>query len=297
MGEGVILMADSIIEFIKTFLMLSAELLALFIVVSFIVSFIQQVVSEEKIKRFLNRPNKAVNYILGTFFGAVTPFCSCSTIPILAGLLNSKVPFGPSMSFLIASPLMNPVMIFMLWALLGWQIAFVYFIVLSIFSIIAGLVFSKLNLAETYKGVTVKGDGFFSNNQGSKMKQALNDAWAFLYPMLRYLFIGAFIYGFIPADFITKYASGDGIFSVVIASIIGVPMYIRPETMLPIAEALVSKGMSMGTVIALVIGGAGASIPEVVMLSKLFKKKFLVAFIATILLVATGTGLIINAIF
>lgn len=294
-------MGDSIIEFIKTFLMLFGELLALFIVVSFIVSFIQQVVSEEKIKRFLNRPNKVINYVLGTFFGAVTPFCSCSTIPILAGLLNSKVPFGPSMSFLIASPLMNPVMIIMLWALLGWKIALVYFIVLSIFSIVVGLIFSKLNLEETYKGVTVKGDGFFSNNQESKMKQALNDAWAFLYPMLPYLFIGvfigAFIYGFIPADFITEYASGDGIFSVVIASIIGVPMYIRPETMLPIAEALVSKGMSMGTVIALVIGGAGASIPEVVMLSKLFKNKFLIAFIATILLVATGTGLIINAIF
>src|SRR5699024_11618884 len=132
--------------------------------------------------------------------------------------------------------------------------------------------------------VTVKGDGFFSNNQVSKMKQALNDAWAFLYPMLPYLFIGvfiaAFIYGFIPADFITKYASGDDIFSVVIASIIGVPMYIRPETMLPIAEALVSKGMSMGAVIALVIGCAGASIPDVVMLSKLFNKKFLVAFLA-----------------
>ena len=294
-------MEDSIIEFIKTFLMLFGELLALFIVVSFIVSFIQQVVSEEKIKQFLNRPNKAVNYVLGTFFGAVTPFCSCSTIPILAGLLNSKVPFGPSMSFLIASPLMNPVMIFMLWALLGWQIALVYFIVLSIFSIVAGLIFSKLNLEETYKGVTVKGDGFFSNNQGSKMKQALNDAWAFLYPMLPYLFIGvfigAFIYGFIPADFITTYASGDGILSVVIASVIGIPMYIRPETMLPIAEALVSKGMSMGTVIALVIGGAGASIPEVVMLSKLFKKKFLVAFIAAILIVAISTGLIINAMF
>src|SRR5699024_620665 len=134
---------------------------------------------------------------------------------------------------------------------------------------------------------------FFSNNQGSKMKQALNDAWAFLYPMLPYLFIGvfigAFIYGFIPADFITSYASGDGMFSVLIASIIGVPMYIRPETMLPIAEALITKGMSMGTVIALVIGGAGASIPEVVMLSKLFKKKFLVAFITTILIVATST--------
>src|SRR5699024_9995327 len=126
MGEGVILMADSIIEFIKTFLMLSAKLLALFIVVSFIVSFIQQVVSEEKIKRLLDRPSKAVNYILGRFFRAVTPFCSCSPMPILAALLNSQVPFGPSMSFLIASPLMNPVMIFMLWVLLGWKIALVY---------------------------------------------------------------------------------------------------------------------------------------------------------------------------
>src|SRR5699024_4105260 len=129
----------------------------------------------------------------------------------------------------------------------------------------------------------------------------LNDAWAFLYPMLPYLFIGVFfgavIYGFIPADFITEYAGGDGLFSVIIAAVIVIPMYIRPETMLPIAEALISIGMSMGTVIALVIGGAGASIPEVVMLSKLFKKKFLVAFIATVLIVATGAGLIINAIF
>ncbi|MGW8026787.1 permease [Staphylococcus xylosus] len=293
-------MVDSIIEFIKTFLMLFFELLLLFIVVSFIVSLIQQVVSEEKIKKLLSKPNKAVNYILGMMFGAVTPFCSCSTIPILAGLLNSKVPFGPAMSFLIASPLMNPLMIFMLWALLGWKVAIVYFVVLAIFSILTGLVFSKMNLAESYKGVNVKGDGFFANKTGSRFKQALNDAWAFLYPMLPYLFIGvfigAFIYGFIPEEFITKYASGDGFISVFIASVIGIPMYIRPETMLPIAEALVSKGMSLGTVVALIIGGAGASIPEVVLLSKLFKKKFVVSFVIAILVVAIATGLIVNII-
>ncbi|MGV3110971.1 permease [Staphylococcus pettenkoferi] len=293
-------MVDSIMEFIKTFLMLFFELLLLFIVVSFIVSLIQQVVSEEKIKKLLSKPNKAVNYILGMIFGAVTPFCSCSTIPILAGLLNSKVPFGPAMSFLIASPLMNPLMIFMLWALLGWKVAVVYFVVLAIFSILTGLVFSKMNLAESYKGVNVKGDGFFANKTGSRFKQALNDAWAFLYPMLPYLFIGvfigAFIYGFIPEEFITKYASGDGFISVFIASVIGIPMYIRPETMLPIAEALVSKGMSLGTVVALIIGGAGASIPEVVLLSKLFKKKFVVSFVIAILVVAIATGLIVNII-
>lgn len=293
-------MVDSIMEFIKTFLMLFFELLLLFIVVSFIVSLIQQVVSEEKIKKLLSKPNKAVNYIFGMIIGAVTPFCSCSTIPILAGLLNSKVPFGPAMSFLIASPLMNPLMIFMLWALLGWKVAVVYFAVLAIFSILTGLVFSKINLAESYKGVNVKGDGFFANKSGSRFKQALNDAWAFLYPMLPYLligvFIGAFVYGFIPEEFITKYASGTGFISVFIASVIGVPMYIRPETMLPIAEALVSKGMSLGTVVALIIGGAGASIPEVVLLSKLFKKKFVISFVIAILVVAIATGLIVNMI-
>ncbi|MGI2251174.1 permease [Staphylococcus cohnii] len=293
-------MIDSIMEFIKTFLMLFFELLLLFIVVSFIVSLIQQVVSEEKIIKLLSKPNEVVNYILGMIFGAVTPFCSCSTIPILAGLLNSKVPFGPAMSFLIASPLMNPLMIFMLWALLGWKVTIVYFVVLAIFSILTGLVFSKMNLAESYKGVNVKGDGFFANKTGSRFKQALNDAWAFLYPMLPYLFIGvfigAFIYGFIPEEFITKYASGDGFISVFIASVIGIPMYIRPETMLPIAEALVSKGMSLGTVVALIIGGAGASIPEVVLLSKLFKKKFVISFIIAILVVAIVTGLIVNII-
>ena len=293
-------MLDSIMEFIKTFVMLFFELLILFIIVSFIVSIIQQIVSEEKIKQFLSKPNQSINYILGMAFGAITPFCSCSTIPILAGLLNSKVPFGPAMSFLIASPLMNPLMIFMLWALLGWKVAVVYFILLAIFSVLTGLVFSKMNLSKSYKGVTVKGDGFFANKNGSRFKQALDDAWAFLYPMIPYLFIGvfigAFIYGFVPETFITKYASGDGIISVFIASIIGIPMYIRPETMLPIAEALASKGMSLGTVVALIIGGAGASIPEVVLLSKLFKRNFVLSFVIAILVVAIATGLIVNII-
>ena len=293
-------MLDSIMEFIKTFVMLFFELFILFIIVSFIVSIIQQIVSEEKIKYFLSKPNQVINYILGMIFGSITPFCSCSTIPILAGLLNSKVPFGPAVSFLIASPLMNPLMIFMLWSLLSWKVAVIYFVVLAIFSILTGLVFSKMNLSKSYKGVTVKGDGFFANKNGSRFKQALNDAWAFLYPMLPYLFIGvfigAFIYGFVPETFITKYASGDSSISVLIASVVGIPMYIRPETMLPIAGALASKGMSLGTVVALIIGGAGASIPEVVLLSKLFKKKFVISFVIAILVVAISTGLMVNIV-
>src|SRR5690625_256703 len=117
-----LLMSDNMLEFIRNFLILFFELLALFILVSIVVSLIKQSVSEEKIQQLLNRPNKALNYFLGVFFGAITPFCSCSTVPILAGLLNAKVPFGPSISFLIASPLMNPIVVVMLWVLLGWKI-------------------------------------------------------------------------------------------------------------------------------------------------------------------------------
>lgn len=295
-------MTDSIAEFLRTFFLLFTTLIALFIIVSFFVSLLQQIVSEEKIRKVLTHPNKIAGYILGTLFGAATPFCSCSTIPILAGLLNSKASFGPSMSFLIASPLMNPVMMFTLWALLGWGVALVYFVVLGIFSIFAGAIFSRLDLEKTYKEVGIKvRKEQEPMEEDSKVKQAMEDAWGFLFPMLPYLFIGvfigAFIYGFVPEAFITGYAGGDGLLSVFIASVVGIPMYIRAETMLPIADALVSKGMSLGTVIALIIGGAGASIPEMVLLSKLFRKRFLVAFISVILFAAVSAGLIFNVVF
>src|SRR5699024_12426048 len=104
------------------------ELTVLFIFISFLVSWLQKKVTEDRIKRVLDRPNKWSSYLYGTGLGALTPFCSCSTIPILAGLLSSKAPFGPSMSFLIASPLLNPVIVILLSTLLGWKLTLYYFV-------------------------------------------------------------------------------------------------------------------------------------------------------------------------
>src|SRR5699024_7343959 len=106
----------------QTFFKLFLELTVLFIFISFLVSWLQQKVTEDRIKRALDRPNKWSGYLYGTGLGALTPFCSCLTIPILAGLLSSKAPFGPSMSFLIASPLFNSVIVILLWSLLGWNL-------------------------------------------------------------------------------------------------------------------------------------------------------------------------------
>jgi len=293
---------DTFTNFVKTFATLFSELAVLFIFISFLVSLIQQMISEERIKSILNRPKKWSGYLYGTGLGALTPFCSCSTIPILAGLLSSGAPFGPSMSFLIASPLLNPIIIILLWVLLGWKLTMYYVVAIFFFSILIGITWKALGLEQSVKDMRVrKGETSNELQNISKWKLAFRDAWSFFYPLLPFLFlgvlIGAFIYDYVPQDLIVKYAGSDKLHTIPIASVIGIPMYIRAETILPIADALVNKGMGIGAVIALLIGGAGASIPEVVLLSKLFKRKLLVAFVGSVLIVAISTGLIMQTVF
>jgi len=290
-----------LIDFFKNFIVLFLELTVLFIVISFLVSLLQQIVTEEKIKSILQRGNKATSYISGTLLGALTPFCSCSTIPILAGLLGSGAPFGPSISFLIASPLLNPVIVILLWKLLGLKITAFYVVAMFLFALLAGITFNALNLETHLRNVRIRSSQNEDNQNDPKWILALKDAWNFFYPVLPYLvigvLIGAIIHDFIPAEFITSIAGDEHPFAIPIAAIVGVPMYIRVETMIPISEALVSKGMSMGAVIALIIGGAGASLPEVLLLNKLFKPRLLMAFIISVFLGATVTGYILYFIF
>lgn len=287
--------------FLQNFLVLFLELTALFIVISFLVSLLQQVVTEEKIKSILQKGNKATGYISGTLLGALTPFCSCSTIPILAGLLSSGAPFGPSISFLISSPLLNPVIVVLLWKLLGFKITAFYVIAMFIFAVLAGVTFNALNLEKQLRNVRIRSSQSGKGQKESKWVIALKDAWNFFYPVLPYLLIGvligAVVHDFVPEKFITSVAGNDNPFAIPIAAIIGIPMYIRVETMIPISEALVSKGMSMGAVIALIIGGAGASLPEVLLLNKLFKPRLLTAFVLSIFIGATITGFILFYIF
>ncbi|WP_190279365.1 permease [Ornithinibacillus gellani] len=290
-----------IIGFIKNFLVMFVELAALFLVISFLVSLLQQVVTEERIKSVLEKGNKATGYLSGTFLGALTPFCSCSTVPILAGLLSSGAPFGPSISFLIASPLLNPIIVVLLWKLLGLKLTVFYVVSMFIFAVLAGVLFNALGLEKHLKNVQIRRKQNENGEPESKWILALKDAWNFFYPVLPYLLIGvligAVIHDFIPAEFITAIAGNDNPFAIPVAAVIGIPMYIRVETMIPISEALVAKGMSMGAVIALIIGGAGASLPEVLLLNKLFKPRLLAAFIIAIFIGAVTTGYILYFIF
>src|SRR5690625_2890685 len=191
-------MMESFLSFLQTFFKLFLELTVLFIFISFLVSWLQQKVTEDRIKRVLDRPNKWSGYLYGTGLGALTPFCSCSTIPILAGLLSSKAPFGPSMSFLIASPLLNPIIIVLLWTLFGWKWTLLYAVVMFIASMLIGMLWNFFQLEKDLKDVSIRQKNSTRQEQVlPKWQLAIRDAWSFFIDLLRYLAIGVLVWSLI----------------------------------------------------------------------------------------------------
>lgn len=292
------------------FVFIAVELGILFIGVSFLVGLLHAYVPEEKIKKTLSGKRKAGSTFFGGVFGALTPFCSCSTIPILAGLLNAGVPFTASMAFLLASPVLNPVIIFLLLALIGPAMTILYAVVTFAAILVIATLLGRLGYERYVKEVTVErmsaqpacecSCSSFSGRHKPRLKQAYDFAISLFRQVFIYLLlgagIGAFIYGFIPADLITAIAGPDNPFAIFVAAIIGIPMYIRAETVIPISAVLLSKGMGIGTVVALIIGGAGASIPEITLLASIFKKQLVAAFVCSVMGVAISAGIIFQVL-
>lgn len=298
---------NTLLDTTQYFIIITIELLVLFIGITAIVEFIMMHISVDKMQKYLSGKGLWGN-ILGAGFGAITPFCACSTIPMTVGLLNAKVPFGATMSFLIASPLLNPIIIGMLATLVGVKAAILYFVLCFVLSVFFGFLLEKSGFLKFVKNVRVKGnlkmdDGSADGRLlsfGVKVKLSLKAGWNTLRPVLVYLLIGvaigAGIYGYMPNDFVLKIAGPDNIFAVPVAAIVGIPLYIRAETAIPIAVSLVGKGMGMGTAIALIIGGAGMAIPEMSMLAGIFKIKLVAAIVAVIFITALVSGLVFNIV-
>lgn len=306
----------------KFFVQISLELVVLFIGITFLVSLILQYVSSERIKAVLSGRRRGIGNLLAAVFGGVTPFCSCSAVPMLVGLLNLGVPFGVAMSFLIASPLgvFNPVVLSLFGALFGPQVLIAYMGTTFLAAVLAGMALEALGLGAYVKKVRILGgaqgccaqEGCCAESVAISRQQswwernrpvfrlAASNAVGLFRQMVPYLLvgvaIGAFIYGFAPTEFLARVAGPGNPLAVPIAAIIGVPMYIRTETMIPIGFALTQKGVSVGAIMALVIGGAGASIPELAMLAGIFQRRLWLAYILTIFLIATFIGYLFNFI-
>lgn len=301
--------AETLLNAGKTFLMLFGELFGLFIGISFVVALLQIYISQDRIKRILTTPKKGLNSVLGALLGAVTPFCSCSTIPVLVGLFKSGAPFCGAISFLLTSPILNPAIITLMLAFFGVKATIIYTVFTFVFAVVMGLILDKAGFEKYVKNVTVKGghqdnvcwgnlQGTFWQKQWQAIKLSLKDAFGLFKGVVLFLLlgagIGAFIYEFVPTDLLANFAGANSLWAVPLAAIVGIPMYIRTETMIPIASILIAKGVAPGVMISLILGGAGASIPEVSLLNSIFKKKMVITFVLCIFAVATITGFIFN---
>lgn len=297
---------NTLLETLRYFVLITVELIALFLLISALVEIILMYVPEEKIRKKLSGAGIFGN-IIAAGFGALTPFCACSTIPMTVGFLNAGVPFGSAISFLIASPLLNPIILGMLGAMVGIKAMAAYFVIAFSCSVLFGLLLERLGAQRYVKNVRLKPASCCAGGEvvdkrslpfRGKVKAAFAGAWGSLRPIMGYLLIGvalgAGIYGYMPQDFVIKIAGPDNPFAIPVAAVLGIPLYIRAETAIPIGLALMGKGMSIGAVIALIIGGAGMAIPEMTMLASIFKNRLVAMIVLVIFLTAVVSGYLFN---
>jgi uncharacterized membrane protein YraQ (UPF0718 family) len=293
---------NTLLVTLKYFAIIMVELAVLFIGISTIIALVFMYISQDKLKKWMAGKGIWGN-IMGVLFGAVTPFCACSTVPMTLGFLQAGVPFGTVMSFVISSPLMDPLVFIMLGTFLGWEVAIGFFVLTSAFAVIFGVVLEKMGGASQVKNVRLKGGAHVQEEKiptgfKNRLKESFFKAWGdfkgvFIY-MIVGVAIGAAIYGYLPKELLAKVAGPDNPFAVPVVALIGMPLYIRVESAIPIGLALLDKGASIGAVIALIISGAGIAIPELTMLASIFKKKIIIAFIVTVFVTAVVSGLIFN---
>ncbi len=295
---------NSLVTALKYFITIMAELTVLFIGISTIVALVFMYIPQDKLKTWMEGKGILGN-IMGVLFGAVTPFCACSTVPITLALLEAGVPFGTVMSFVISSPLMDPLVFTMLVAFMGWKVAIAFFVLTSAAAVIFGIILEKTGGASQVKNVRLVRDSQEEHGETpkafkDKLRMSFMKAWGdfkliFLY-MIIGVGIGAVIYGYLPENLLARVAGPDNPLAVLVVALIGMPLYIRVESAIPIGLALLNKGASIGAVISLIISGAGIAIPELTMFASMFKRNIINAFVLIVFDKAVLSGLILNMI-
>lgn len=307
----------------KEFLYLFVELSVLFIGISFLISIINQKY-EGMFRKQLNG-DKISSYFKAIFLGALTPFCSCSTIPLLKAFLEARVKLSVCLAYLFTSPLINPIIFSMLSITFGLKLSLTYVVFLVFLIFIVSFVFSKFKEESFLKHIPkntksniftqtthnpsnfiFKQKSCCANTQDKPKNITINYKELFKESLKNYkkllpyivvaVFIGAFIHDFIPQEILQKYLSGNEILSIILAAFFGVLLYLRAETIIPIGLILLQMGISQGVIMSFLIAGAGCSLPELVLLKQMFKMKFLLLFISIILSIAISFGMLINFI-
>jgi uncharacterized membrane protein YraQ (UPF0718 family) len=299
-------------EALNFFIYDTIKILLLLFVIIFLMGIVNSFFPIDKVRNYLSR-NKlyGFEYFMASLFGVVTPFCSCSSVPLFIGFVKGGIPLGVTFAFLITSPLVNEVAIGLFIGLFGLKATLIYVISGVLLGTISGTILQKMKL-ERYltpwvKEVLVNAqkeqDVFQNENQS--FRQRLPIIWAEVLQILKGVIpyvivgiaIGGLMHGYIPEGFFEQYMNKDNLFAVPIATIIAVPMYSNASGILPVVQVLVTKGVPIGTAIAFMMGVVGLSLPEGMLLKKVMTFKLIGIFFGVVTLCIIISGYIFNLIF
>lgn len=279
-----------IYDTVKIFLLLSLMIFA--------ISYIRSYIPPQKAKEWLSRMSEYVGNVLAALFGIVTPFCSCSAVPLFIGFVESGIPLGVTFSFLIASPMINEIAVIMLFGLFGWQVTALYIGSGLLVAILGGILIGRLKLEGKVEGYVYDvlnkkkanvacACGPAVEIEEPTQKERLRYAWDYVVEILKKVSpyvvaaigLGALIHGYVPTDFLAQVAGKGNPLGMLVAVIIGVPLYSNAAGVLPLVSVLMEKGVPLGTALAFMMAVTALSLPEMIILRKVLKPKLLGIFI------------------
>lgn len=290
---------------VNFFIFDTIKILLLLFVVIFTVSIIRSFLPPEKIKSILSHDKKYFGNVLAALLGIITPFCTCSAIPLFLGFLEAGVPLGTTFSFLVASPMINEVALVLLFGLFGWKIALLYIFSGLVIAIFSGIVIGHLkveNLVEefAFKNKHNKQINLPQLNWKERALYArgytigvIKKVWIYI---LLGIGLGAWIHGYVPTEFLAEYAGKDKWYGVPLAVLIGIPLYSNAAGVIPLVGVLTEKGVSIGTSLAFMMAVTGLSLPEFMILKKVMKTKLIIIFASIVGIGIIFTGYLFNMI-
>lgn len=290
---------------VNFFLYDAAKVLLLLAVIVYAISFIRSFFPPERARRILSGRSQLVGNVLAALLGVVTPFCSCSAVPLFIGFIEAGVPLGVTFSFLISSPMVNEVALVLLWGLFGWRIALLYTLTGVCVAIAGGVILGRLHLehlVEEYVYQVRMGDAAAEESLTWKGRHRyalaytgdiLKRVWPYV---LVGIGVGGFIHGYAPQDFLVRYAGRGNLLAVPLAVLIGVPLYSNAAGTIPIVQALMEKGLPVGTVLAFMMAVTALSLPEMIILRRVIKPRLIGIFAGLMAVTIVLVGYLFNAV-
>jgi len=281
------------------------KILILLSVMIFIISYARSYFQPQKTKAMLEKIKGVRAHFAASLLGIITPFCSCSSVPIFIGFIEAGIPLGVTFSFLVTSPIVNEAAFVVLWAAFGWKVAVTYMVMGVLIGVVSGMIIGRFDPKKYLNPEIFDQEGFNKIRPDMSQKERLIFAadhvrdiikriWIYL---LIGIAIGGAIHGWAPEEILAKYAGPDNPFAVIVAVLAGIPLYANAIGTIPIAEALIAKGVGMGTALAFMMAVTALSFPEMVLLRKVMQPRLIAVFVATAAIGILIVGFLFNVIF